>query len=188
MICALKLITPPIVEPVTVADVKLHTHIDHDVEDNLIQLWIESARKLAEDFQCRAYVAQTYTMTFDSFPDLPILIPRAPLTAVSSVKYYDYENTETSMLLTDFIIDTDSEPGRIGFAYSKTWPSVTLRPMNAVKITFTCGTGSNASTVPATVKDAIMLYCTYRNENRAAEIDSAPRQFYDLLSPQRLYV
>jgi len=86
-----------------------------------------------------------------------------------------------------FIIDTDSEPGRLCLAYSETWPTVTLRPHKAVKIRYWAGYGPTADSVPDTVKDAIMLYCAYRNENRAGEITETPKQFYDLLTPERIY-
>jgi uncharacterized phiE125 gp8 family phage protein len=183
----LKLITAPTEEPVTIDDVKLHTRIDHATEDSLLSIWISSGRKLAEDYQRRAYLSQTWEMSFDTWPTLPALFSRGPIISVDSFKYYDYLDTETTYALTNFTLDYDSDPGRIDLAYSVTWPAVTLRSINSVKIRFTCGYGSNASDVPATVKDAIMLYVAYRNENRVAESGSAPVQFYDILRPDRLY-
>jgi uncharacterized phiE125 gp8 family phage protein len=207
MDCSLKLITPPEIEPVTLAEVKLHAHIDHSVQDSILEGWITTARMLAEDYQRRAFIGQMWEVAFDSYPETPIYLPRAPLIGVVSIKIYDYLNAETVLYSvadnpittteeagidfstnSDFLIDTDSEPGRIGFAYNKTWPSTTLRSMSAVKIRFAAGYGLEASNVPATVKDAIMLYCTYRNENRAAEVDEAPKQFFNLLSPDRMYL
>jgi uncharacterized phiE125 gp8 family phage protein len=204
MDCSLKLITPPSVEPVTAADVKLHAHISHDVEDQLIELWISAARSLAEDFQRRAYIGQKWEIAFDGFPCMPIYIPRPPLISVDSIKCYDILGSETVLYSiaddpltttvepganaatnSDFIIDTNSQPGRIDFAYGKTWPSITPRSMNALIIRFTAGYGLTAAAVPQAVKDAIMLYCTYRSENRAGETEEAPKQFYNLLWPQR---
>lgn len=185
---SLKVITPPAVEPVSVEEVKLHTHISHSVEDSLLSTWIKSARELAEGFQRRAFITQTLEISFDSYPEMPISIPRPPLVSVSSVKYYDCENNENTIELGSLIIDIDHEPGRLCWAYDKTWPSVTLRPMNCLKIRYIAGYGDLADKVPAAVKDAIMLYCAFRNENRAAEIDSAPKQFFDLLRPDRMYL
>jgi hypothetical protein len=204
---ALRLVTPPADEPVSVEDVKIHTHIDHDVEDQIIETWILSARIMAEDYQRRAYIAQAWEMTFDAFPEMPILLPRAPIIGLISIKYWDYLNAESTLFgggddpLTtteeptttaesndDFIVDIFSEPGRIGLAYGKTWPSVQLRSMASVKIRFAAGYGFHKNAVPANVKDAIMLYCAYRNENRAAEVSSAPAQFFNLLNQNRLYL
>jgi uncharacterized phiE125 gp8 family phage protein len=202
----LKLITAPIVEPVTAAEVKLHAHISHSVENMLIESWIASARKTAEDFQRRAYVYQEWELSFDKFPTMPILLPRPPLIWVKSIKYYDYLNAATTIYETFddpvttteepgtlpstnslFYIDTDSEPGRVGLAYGCQWPSVTLRDMNAVKIRYIAGCGDSADDVPDLVKDAIMLFCTHKNENRASEDDAIPKQFFDLLRPERVF-
>jgi hypothetical protein len=204
---SLKRITDPAIEPVTVSELKKHTHIDYSEEDTILSNWITTARMLAEDFQRRSFIAQVWEIAFDFFPTLPIYLPRSPIIGLMSIKYYDYQNTETTLYDSvdnpittteepgttletneDFLVDTDSEPGRLGFAYSKLWPSVVLRSMNAVKIRYAAGYGLTAATVPAPVKDAIQLYCAWRNENRAAEAGEAPDQFYNLLWPKRLFL
>jgi hypothetical protein len=111
------------------------------------------------------------------------------------LKYYDTANVEYDFDLNDLIIDTSSEPGRISLGYSVQWPTVTLRPINSVKIRFTAGYGDAGGTtttpdfviesVPSSVKDAIYVYCAWRNENRAGEVD-LPKQFYDILRPDRI--
>jgi len=203
---SLKLITPPAIEPVLASEVKLHAHISHSVEDALIEEWISSGRSLAEDFQRRAYIGQKWEVAFDGFPGTPIILPRPPLISVDFIKCYDNLGAETILYYiaddpittpvepgvdgatnSDFIIDTNGQPGRIDLAYEKTWPSITPRSIKALVIRFSAGYGLTAASVPQTVKDAIMLYCTYRNENRAGETEEAPEQFYNLLWPQRNY-
>jgi uncharacterized phiE125 gp8 family phage protein len=192
---SLKLITPPSTEPVTVDEVKIYAHIDHSVDDALIATWIKTGRILAENYQRRAYYEQVWEMSFDEFPALPLLIPRPPLVSIDSIKYYDKDNTETVMALSNFIIDTNHEPGRLAHAYSVLWPSVILKPIDALRIRYTCGYHYSTTTtyapgnvpIPENVMDAIYLYCTYRNENRAGEVDKIPRQFYDLLNQDGFY-
>lgn len=194
---SLKLITPPTVEPVTVDEVKIYTHIDHDVDDNLISSWIKTARILAENYQRRAYYEQVWELSFDDFPDLPLLIPRPPLTSIDFIHYYDSDDTMTNMDLDNFIVDTNNEPGRLAHAYNEIWPSVTLKPIDSVRIRYTCGFQEMYSTtttfapenttIPENVKDAIYLYCAYRNENRSGEIEKTPGQFYDLLNQDGFY-
>jgi uncharacterized phiE125 gp8 family phage protein len=196
---SLKLIYAPTIEPVTVAEVKLHTHIGSDVsEDSLITTWIKTARQLAENYQRRAYIRQTWELSYDYFPNCPINIPRPPLINIEWVKYYGTDNTEYTHALTNFIIDSSTEPARICLGYQLIWPSVILRPMDGFKIRYNCGYSSSgeelttteapdSSHVPEYVKDAIMLYCAYRYENRAAEVGQVPRQFYDILTPERIW-
>jgi hypothetical protein len=200
---SLKLITAPAIEPVTLADVFLHTRMSHSTEDDLLNTWIKSARKRAEEYQRRAYIGQVWEMAFDGFPCLPLSLPRWPLLQLISIKYYDTANAETVLYYdgynpvttteeggaepetnADFYVDTDEEPGRIAHAYAKTWPSVILRSINSVKIRFAAGYGLTASDVPENVKEAIMLYCSWRNENRAAETEF-PDEFYSLLRFER---
>jgi len=203
----LHLVTAPTVEPVTAAEVRLHTRIDMETEDTLLETWIKAARQLAEDYQRRAYITQTWEMTMDKFPASIVDIPRPPLQQVLQISYFDYLNAETILYYThlqdettsttpepdpsigtgNFIIDTRMEPGRVSLAYQVTWPVVTLRPIDAVRFRYLAGYGDTAASVPETVTDAIMLYCAYRYENRTAESGAAPKQFYDLLTPGRMF-
>jgi hypothetical protein len=202
---SLKLITgpDPMVEPVTASEIKQFAHIPHSVEDTLIEGWIKTARIEAENYQRRAYISQVFEMSFDEFPAMPISLDRPPLLQLMQISYWDYLDQEyilyfdgTNPVLTteeagtepetnsDFIIDTDREPGRVGFAFGKCWPGVTLRPLNSVKFRYAAGYGLTADSIPQTVKDAIMVFCTHMNENRAGETEF-PRAFYDLLEKDR---
>jgi uncharacterized phiE125 gp8 family phage protein len=177
----------PIEEPVTVAEVKLYTRVYHDVEDALIAQWIKSGRKAAEDYQHRSYVTQTWVMNLDSFPCSQILLPRPPLVSVESIKYYDTDNVEYTVDAATYYVDSSSEVGRLSLNYGISWPTITLRPINAVKITFVTGYGAPED-VPDQFKDAIYLYCAYRFENRIAESGTIPRAFFDILRPDRMAV
>jgi hypothetical protein len=203
----LKLITPPEIEPVTLQEIHDHTRISHAVEDALLTSWIVSARQRAEDILNRAFIAQVWELTLDNFPCLPLILPRVPLMQLLSIKYYDTANAETELYYesynpvtttdeggeepatnANFFVDTDSEPGRLGFAYLKDWPSVILRPLAGVKIRFAAGYGLEAADVPQNVRDAILLYCGWRNENRAAEVGKEPEQFFNLLRHDRMSI
>ena len=203
----IKVVTPPQIEPVTVEDVKLCAHIDHDIEDKIIAVWIKTARELAENYQKRAYITQILEQSYDNFPSVPFYLVRPPLIGVMTIKYTDsdgdtitlYDSGIDYMSATtttgepfdppdtnsDFIIDVDGEPGRIDLAYLATWPTVTLQPINSVKIRYAAGYGDYPENVPEYIKDAIMLYCVYRNENRAGEVQETPSHFYNLLRQER---
>jgi len=183
-----RLITAAASEPVTAADVKLYARVAHAVEDDLIESWIAAGRKLAEDYQHRAYIEQTWRLTYDDFPGSLIYVPRPNLISVESIKYYDYEDSETTWDSSNYFVDTNSEVGRIGLNYGIQWPTVTLRPVNAVIIDFKAGYGDSADDVPDSVKNAIYIYCTHMYENREAENGTIPREFYDLLRPDRMAI
>lgn len=168
----IKLITAPTAEPLTLAEAKEHLRIDADitVDDNYIStVLIPAAREYCEGFQNRAYIAQTWELWLDAWPDKDyIKILRPPLQSITSVKYYGTDNTEYTMATADYFVDTKSEPGRLVLAYGKSWPSTTLRPTNGVCITFKAGYGDAASTVPKAVGQAMRLLLGYWFENREA--------------------
>lgn len=180
---ALKLITPPASEPVSLAEAKAYLRIDTNDEDALISGLITAAREYCELFQNRAYLTQTWELSFDCFPPMPIKLPRPPLVSVESVKVIDTTGAETTLDPSDYIVDTDSEPGRIAFAYGKCWPSVTLQPVNAVKIRYTAGY-DDAKKVPQSVKQAMLIYIAHRYEN--PDTDDVPEVVRTLLWPDRV--
>lgn len=183
-----RLITAAASEPVTAADVKLYARVAHAVEDTLITSWIKAAVKLAEDYQHRAYIEQTWRLTYDGFPGGCIYVPRPNLISVESIKYYDEDDTETTFDSGSYFVDTNSEVGRIVLNSGESWPNVDLRPINSVIVDFKAGYGDEAADVPDSVKNAIYIYCTHMYENREAENGTIPREFFDLLRPDRMAV
>lgn len=180
---ALKLIAAPAEEPVSLADVKTYLRIDGTDFDALLTNLIKAAREYCEAFQNRAYITQTLELVLDEFPDMPLHLPRPPLQSVVSVKYTDVNGVETVWDPSNYLVDPVSEPGRIAFAYGKSWPNVTLQPVNGVKIQFTAGYGA-ASSIPENVKQAIMIFVAHRFENPDRE--DVPDAVHALLWPDRV--
>jgi uncharacterized phiE125 gp8 family phage protein len=153
---------------VSLAEAKQHLRVDITDDDALITALITAAREYCEGFQNRAYITQVWQLWLDSWPDgSEIRIPKPPLQSVASVKYYGADNTEYVLPITDYIVDNKSEPGRIVLAYEKTWPSVILRPANAVCVEFVAGY-VGADKVPQRVKQAMYLIIGHLYENREA--------------------
>lgn len=182
----LRVITGPDVEPVSATEVKLHTRVTGTTEDDLIDIWIKAARELAEAYQSRAYVTQTLELSFDDQWPNVFWLPRCPVQSITSVKYYDTDDTEYTLNTSVTDTDTDSEPARISLGYGQVWPTTTLRYLNAIKVRYVAGYGDDATTTPGAVKAAIMLYCDHAYENRTGETE-VPKQFWDLLKSDRVY-
>lgn len=172
MFRGLVLVSPPSEEPVSLAEAKNHLRVDIADDDGLILALITAAREYCEGFQNRAYLTQTWQLWLDGWPEgSEIIIPRPPLQVVNSVKYYGADNTEYILPPAEYFVDTKSEPGRIVLAYGKSWPSITLRPANAVCVEFVAGYGNSAASVPEKVKQAMvihmkLLYDDYKPEER----------------------
>jgi len=184
----LLLITPPAAEPVTVAEANMNSHITHSVEDTLMEKWITAGRELAEIYLRRSLINQTWELSYDHFPRMPIALPRSPVSSITSITYYDYEDTATVISSDNYQLDVSASPARVGLTYGYTWPSVTLRSIDSVKIRYVAGYGAAGTSVPSVINDAIILYCTHRSENRSGEAEEAPKQFYNTLRPKRLHL
>ena len=118
---------------------------------------ITRAREEAEAITRLAFITQTLEYALDKFPvENYIKIPRAPLISVTSVKTYDSNGTETILTLTtDYLVDTDSTPGRIVLPYSGTWSSDADYPVNPIRIKYIAG----YTTLPQKLKNILLFHC-----------------------------
>lgn len=163
------LVTGPQVEPVTLAELKLHLRLGADTtEDTYLAGLITAAREYVENVTRRALITQTWDYWLDEFPPGDYFeLPFGNLQSVSSLKYKDSDATETTMTVTtDYLVDINSEPGRIWLPYGETWPSFTAYPYKPITARFICGYGVSASNVPNPVKAAIKLLAAHLYENR----------------------
>lgn len=173
---ALRLITAPTVEPVTLVEAKLHLRVDHSDDDLLISSFISAARIFCEKFTARAFVTQTWELVLDSFPTEEIQIPLPPLQSVTSVVYDASDGFETTLVAgTNYAVDTASEPGWV-VPMTSGWPQP-LDAINAVRIRFVAGYAPSddspsdlARNVPASLKHAILLHVGNLYANRESDI------------------
>ena len=185
---AIKRLSEPSSEPVTLADAKRHLRVDGSDDDTYITTLIEVARRAAEDRMERTLITTTWKLTLDQFQE-SIILPMPRIQAISSVIYNNRSNQQVALSAADWFLDSDSEPGWLVPAINKSWP-LTLG-INAVAITYTAGYGATATTVPAPVKQWILLaigdlYDQFRS--LSGEKPVVPQNFADsLLDPYRFF-
>lgn len=161
----------PTAEPISVADLNAHARVDGTDELLLAHGYIAAAREYIEGQTGRAIMAQTIVRISHKFVDRRddchgriSYINRAPLTAVSSVRYYDENDVQQTLATTVYGVVTSAEPGFIYLKSGQSWPTLYDRP-DAVEITFTAG-ASSASAVPPTIRHAIALLASHLYEHR----------------------
>lgn len=183
---ALKLITPPAMEPVSRNDVKLRSRITDSSQDDSIDRYIVSARRYVENRLERQLIQATWKQSFDRFPspcdrtrdkDLRrpsfsdpsrvLVLDRPPLISVTSIQYYDSAGVLQTWDASNYVVDNFSEPGRIQLADGSMWP-VTAYRLNAVQVTYVAGYGADSSNVPDDIKHAIEMLASHYYENREA--------------------
>lgn len=174
-------IAQPTVEPMTLAQAKLHLRVDYDDDDELIASLITVARATAEDRLSRTLISTTWRLTVDKFS--PALeLPNAPALSVQSIKYIDTTGIERTLDPVDYFLDSVTEPGYIVPAAGRTWPD-TQDSINAVVVDYTAGYGTTADKVPTPIVQWMKLAIgdMYDRRNRSAEKPNVPQNFADSL-------
>lgn len=147
-------ITPPTIEPCSLADLKAHIRVTHSNDDSLITSYGKAARQYVESRTGRTLFTTTLEVVRDRFPGAPggvawssfIRLPRAsPLVSVTSVKYKDSNGVEATWDPANYIVNIDAMPGLITPAYGQTWPSYTPQPTASVRIRYVAGLSDIAS-------------------------------------------
>lgn len=173
---ALKRITQPTEEPITLQEAKEHIRVSITEEDQYIEPLIKVARETCEEFQNRAYVEQSWLLTFDNWPQFPVKLPRVPLQAVTKIEYKTEDGTLNEWDSNNYAVDDVSEPGRIALRSNYNIPGDNLYPINGIQITYTAGYSENDN-IPERVKHAMKLLIGHWYENREAIVlGSAPRE------------
>lgn len=203
---SLKLTTEPTTEPLTLSEVKSFLRLDTSDDDPVVTAILTSARKTAELYTARSFITQTYDYWMDRWPmgrsnvfwdgvkeasasilsseQRFVVLPMPPLLTVVHVKTYDDSDAATTFASTNYIVDTDQIPGRIILKNSSTWP-MDLRAAKAINIQYTAGFGS-ASSVPAAIKQAILMICAKLYETRGEDSGEIPSIAKQLLAPYRV--
>lgn len=191
---ALKLITAPAAEPVSTSEAKSHLRVDTTADDTYIGTLITVARQNVESHLRRSLINQTWEVVLDAFPAGVIRLPKPPLASVTSIKYTDDEGNESTYSSANYVVDSDTEPGRVVLKSGQTWPAVTLAAANGVRVRYVAGYGAAGSNVPQAIRQAILLVIGSLYENRedvlvaqGVSIGVLPFGVVALLAPYRIY-
>ena len=168
---SLRRVSGPEVEPVSVADAKLHLRVDSETDDTYIAGLISAAREWCEVYTDRTFVHTQYAMTMDTFP-WEIELPRPPVAVAAgntaTAVTYARETGGTDTLPTsEYRVDRNAEPGVIRTVYAGTWPSH-LIDRNSITVTWWAGYGEDGTKVPKVVKSAILMLVGFWYERRLA--------------------
>lgn len=156
---------PPAVEPVTLAEAKAWAKVDTPDDDPLVSDIIVAAREQIEADLKRALITQTRTLFMSRFPGVwgEIPLPYPPLQSISSIQYADSDGTLQTLDPAKYVYTANSTPGRVWLPYGAAWP-ITGPFMDSVRISYVCGYGDTAASVPARVRLAMrsLIATAYR--------------------------
>lgn len=189
----LRRVSGPDVEPVTLAETKLHLRVDVDDDDDYITALISVAREMVEQVTRRALVSQDWQVTFDTWPASPLTLPYPPLQSVQ-IDYTDSAGATHTLSSSVYGVDGESEPGRVYLRSGQSWSGATLAELGAVQMTFTAGYGDAGVDVPGPLRQALLLLVGHLYENREAvgemrggQLLVVPLAFEYLLQSYRIF-
>jgi uncharacterized phiE125 gp8 family phage protein len=167
--------TPPAVEPVTLAEAKAHLRVDTADDDAYITGLITAAREWVEQYLDRTLVHTQWVMRLDQFPASgmePIELPRPPIVASGtatavSITLTSEVGTTSTYSTAEYRVDRQSTPGAIRPLYGFTYPPHRIDD-NSVSVTWWAGYGASGTSVPATIRHAILLLLGFWYENRSS--------------------
>jgi uncharacterized phiE125 gp8 family phage protein len=196
-------VSPWLVEPITLADARLHLKLDASgspashPDDELVRALMQAAREWCEDYTRRAFVQRTVRLNLDRFPeyigDIELWSP--PVASVTGITYLDEDGASQTLATSVYTVDLDVLPPRITLKLGQAWPATADLPQ-AVKVTYLAGYAPTTSpadyraNVPASVKAAMKLIIGDLYQNREAQ---AAMQLYEnraakaLLSPLKVW-
>jgi uncharacterized phiE125 gp8 family phage protein len=183
-------VQPSGLEPVTLADMKLHLRYSATDQDSLISVLITAAREWAEAFCKRTFLTSINRIyTLDGFPQTgnsaynrlgfpydgkPIIhLPFPPIQSVTSITYLDVNGVRQTLDPTKYVVDLSKDTDcRIIPSVGNDWPTAQTETIATVTINHVTGYASGA---PMRLVQAVKLLVGHWFWNR--ESVGAPQQF-----------
>lgn len=186
---SLTLVTPPLVEPVAIGDVREALRIGDTDEVPLLERYIVGARQQVENDTQLKLVTQTWDVAIDAWPcgDVPLCLPIAPIQSVTSITAYDEDGVSSVWSTDGYGVDVASMPPRIYLKSGQSWPSDSRRHVAGV-IRVVAGYGGTGASVPMALRQAIEYLVAHRFENREPVVVGTnalplPIGYADLIEP-----
>jgi hypothetical protein len=185
MYAALRVIQPPASEPVTTDLARKHCRIDADYDDDLLAMYVTSAREWAEQYLNRAIFTQklqfavtwappptatplvpqsliVFPLNWPPLVKRPIELPRAPCQSVEQITWGALGNMQVADP-EDYDLNLAVEPGYIAVK-----PQLLPRiPQQSMIIDYTAGyDDGDPDAVPMGIRHAILVLTAFLYEQR----------------------
>lgn len=167
----------PAADILTVAEAKRHCRVEHlvaDDEDYFTGL-IAAATAYLDGYSGvlgRALINQTWRLNLSCWPACRIRLPLAPVSAITSIKYYDTANVQQTLGSSNYALIEDALSPAAQWAFNASLPSLYERP-DAIEVLFVAGYGAAASAVPTPIIHAAKMLIAHLYENREASLVGA---------------
>lgn len=158
---SIDVITQPLTEPVSLAEVQRHLRIDVDTETPSLEVMLVAARQKVEAFLRRALISQTIQLTLDWGPAW-VELPRPPLQSVTSIVVTGLDGADVTASTATYFVNQSAR--LVSLRPSAIWPThITPAGWRCV---YVAGYGDTPDKVPAAIKLAILNVTAALYDNR----------------------
>jgi uncharacterized phiE125 gp8 family phage protein len=182
-----QLLTPPVIEPVTLDEARDYLRLDSEDEDELVENLIRAARHLVEAASGQMLIHQTWRLSLNAWPVMGRLrLPIEPLDAVIGARVLDEAGAAQDIDLSVFAIDSGARPPAILAIGALPRPG---RRLNGIEIDVRAGHGAIRAEVPPQLRLAVLKLVAHWFENRGdatgERISAMPGEVTALTAPWR---
>lgn len=162
-------VTGPSVEPVTLAEAKKQLEFAESMtaHDDQLHRLIALSRQRVEALTNRQIMTATLELRLDRFPVGAILLPRSPVQSITSIKYQETADTETTISSDTYRLLSSREPAEVVCKTGYVWPVPIYEP-DVVRIRYVAGWTTRGD-VPEAIKHAMLMMVTDWMLNRTGE-------------------
>ncbi|RCS23285.1 hypothetical protein DUT91_13365 [Phyllobacterium salinisoli] len=158
------LVTPPAVEPVTLAQTRAFLKISSESEDELLEQLLRTAREVVESQTGLALISQTWRLHLDRWPRSGrIALFRYPVREIVEVTAYEPDGTPVVIGASERHLHKGSRPQRLYLS-----PRAGSSSLGGLEIDFVTGFGETGADVPDALKHAILTLAAHLYEFRSA--------------------
>lgn len=172
------LVTPPNDRLISIEEFRQWGKIDHQQEEHTIETLLDHVSEMVEGITGRKIITQTWRLDLDFFPR-EIVLPFAPVSEVTSITYYDENDTQQTLSTSVYEADLSKLLPCIRPTEGNCWPT-TYCKYNTVSVTYQAGY-ANAEAVPSRMKIAAQGMALRMHDERKLDIDLQP--FEAILGP-----
>ncbi len=156
------LVTPPALEPVTIADARAFLRISTDSEDDILRRLVATARELVEAETGLALIDQTWQLKVDRWPRSGRLaLFKYPVKAVTAVVAYRADGTAIQLAPEEYALQDGRRPQRLYMAH---YPDAAT--FRGLETDFVAGFGETGVEVPDALKQATLSLTAHLYETR----------------------
>lgn len=168
-----RIITPPSVLPVSLAEACAHVRMEVGMDDATITSMVKAAEAHIADVYGILTTTQTVETHYECLPmDRHVRLRCAPALSLVSVNYFT-PDSDTPQPLTDFATVPGLSHGII--TSRSPWPSAAV---SGLVVRYSGGWGATAASIPAPIKHAILLLAAafYASREETVISSAIPRQ------------